>query len=50
MSDPAWFDDGHEEEVDLQLWRKLLAYTLHYRRTAIAFSLIAIGMAASSCS
>ena len=47
MSDPAAFDDDLEEEVDLQLWRKLLAYTLHYRRTAIALTVIAIGMAAS---
>ena len=47
MSSPDWFEDDHEEDVDLRLWRKLLAYTLHYKRTAIAFTVIAIGMAAS---
>ncbi|MEQ8784969.1 MAG: ABC transporter ATP-binding protein [Pirellulaceae bacterium] len=45
MSD--WFDDDHESKVDLRLWRKLLGYTLHYRRTAVAFTLVAFGMAAA---
>ncbi len=47
MSSAAWIDDDHEEKVDLRLWRKLLQYTLHYRRTALAFTVVAIGMAAS---
>ena len=46
MSSTAWIeDDDPEEKVDLKLWRKLLQYTLHYRRTAIAFTIVAIGMA-----
>lgn len=44
------FDDWSEEndyeiKVDLRLWRKLLAYTLHYRGTAIAFTLVALSLA-----
>ena len=35
MSDADWHDDDHEEKVDLRLWRKLLDYTLHFRRTTI---------------
>jgi ATP-binding cassette subfamily B protein len=45
MSD--WFEDDHESKVDLRLWNKLLRYTLHYRRTAIAFTLVAFAMAAT---
>jgi ATP-binding cassette subfamily B protein len=47
MSSADWFDDDHEQQVDLRLWRKLLQYTLHYRRTAFAFTFVAFGMAAS---
>lgn len=47
MNDPAYFDDDHEEQVDLRLWRQLLTYTLNYRRTAITFTLVAFGMAVS---
>ncbi len=42
-----WIDDDQEEKVDLKLWRKLLRYTLHYRRTAWAFTFVAFGLAAS---
>ena len=45
MSDADWFEDDHEIKVDLRLWQKLLAYTLHYRRTAVAFTLVALGLA-----
>ena len=41
MSFEDWTDDDEESKVDLQLWRKLLQYTLHYRRTAIAFTVVA---------
>ena len=47
MNHADWFDDDQEEKVDLRLWRKLLAYTLHYRRTSIAFAFVAFGLAAS---
>jgi ATP-binding cassette, subfamily B, bacterial len=47
MSDADWFEDDHEIKVDLRLWRKLLAYTLHYRGTAIAFAFVAFGFAGS---
>jgi ATP-binding cassette, subfamily B, bacterial len=42
-----WFDDDHEQKVDLRLWKKLLAYTLYYRRTAVLFTLAAFGLAAT---
>ena len=45
MSDADWLDDDHEEKVDLRLWKKLLQYTLHYRRTAVCFTLVAFGLA-----
>lgn len=45
MSD--WFDDDQQSKVDLRLWKQLLRYTLHYRRTAVAFTLVALGLAAS---
>ena len=38
-------DDDHEHKVDLRLWKKLLQYTLHYRRTAITFTIVSLGMA-----
>ena len=47
MSDADWFEDDYEIKVDLRLWRKLLAYTLHYRGTAIAFAFVALGFAGS---
>jgi len=47
MNQPNWFEDDHEEQVDLRLWRKLLQYTLHYRRTALAFTVVALGLAGS---
>jgi ATP-binding cassette, subfamily B, bacterial len=47
MSQADWFEDDYETKVDLRLWRKLLAYTLEYRGTAIAFTLVALGLAAS---
>jgi ATP-binding cassette, subfamily B, bacterial len=47
MTHDDWSDDDREERVDLRLWRKLLDYTLHYRRTAGAFTFVAFGMAAS---
>ena len=42
-----WFDDDHEQKVDLRLWRKLLAYTLHYRGTAVRFTVAALVLALS---
>ncbi len=47
MIDFADYEDDQEEKVDLQLWRKLLQYTLHYRGTFIAFIFVALGLAAS---
>lgn len=47
MTHEDWADDEREGKVDLRLWRKLLQYTLHYRRTAVAFTSVAFGMAAS---
>ena len=42
-----YFEDDHELRVDLRLWKKLLKYTLHYRRTAIAFTIVAFCSAAT---
>ncbi len=47
MNDGEWFDDDTLEKVDLRLWRKLLQYTLHYRGTAVSFSIVALGLAVS---
>jgi len=47
MSDADWFEDDQELKVDLRLWKQLLNYTLHYRRTAIAFTFVALGLATS---
>ncbi|MBC8354806.1 MAG: ABC transporter ATP-binding protein [Planctomycetes bacterium] len=47
MTHEDWSDDDSDETVDLRLWRKLLKYTLHYRRTAVTFCVVAFGMAAS---
>ena len=46
MSHDEWTDDD-EQRVDLALWRQLLQYTLHYRGTAIAFTVVALGAAVS---
>ncbi|MCA9177734.1 MAG: ABC transporter ATP-binding protein [Planctomycetales bacterium] len=41
-----WIDDDEAaQSVDLSLWRKLLQYTLHYRRTTWVFSIVALGLA-----
>ena len=45
MSNGEWFDEDYEGKVDLQLWKKLLQYSLHYRRTAISFTIAAFGLA-----
>ena len=50
MSQADWFEDDYEIKVDLRLWRKLLAYTLHYRRTAVAFTFVAFGLAGDAIS
>ncbi len=47
MNQDEWIEDDPEEKVDLKLWRQLLAYTLHYRSTAIAFTFVALWTAAS---
>lgn len=47
MNDAEWIEDDHEQQVDLRLWRKLLQYTLHYRRTAYTFTFVALGLAVS---
>jgi len=47
MSSVDWLEDDREEQVDLRMWRKLLQYTLRYRGTAVAFTLVACGLAAS---
>jgi len=47
MSNSDWWDDDHEEKVDLRLWKKLLQYTLRYRRTVVRFMFVAFGLAAT---
>lgn len=47
MTHDDWMDDDREDRVNLGLWHKLLQYTLHYRQTAIAFTFVAFGMAAT---
>ena len=47
MTQGDWLNDDEEEKIDLRLWRKLLQYTLHYRRTAVLFTIVAFGMAVS---
>lgn len=42
----AWVEEEErEEKVDLRLWRKLLEYTLRYRKTTIGFCFVAAGLA-----
>lgn len=38
--------DEHQQQVDLRIWRKLLSYTLHYRKTSVAFTFVALFAAA----
>ena len=45
MTTSDWHEDDHEAKVDMRLWKKLLRYTLHYRRTAITFCFVALGLA-----
>lgn len=40
-------DDLKEQKLDLRLWRTLIRYTLHYRKTSAIFVLVAFGLAAS---
>lgn len=47
MSVEDWSEDDREERLDLRLWRKLLDYTLRYRRTSLTFTFVALGLAAS---
>jgi ATP-binding cassette subfamily B protein len=47
MTSVDWTEEDFEAKVDLRLWKKLLAYTLHYRGTAIAFMFVAFGLAGS---
>ena len=47
MSAGEWVDDDEEERVDFSLWRKLLGYTLQYRKTSIMFTFVALFTAAS---
>lgn len=42
-----WQEDDPEDRLNLSLWRKLLSYTLRYRRTAILFTVVAFGLAAA---
>lgn len=48
MSGDDWSEEtDYELKVDLRLWRKLLGYTLEYRGTAVAFTLVALSLAVS---
>lgn len=47
MKQSEWIEEDQEDKVNLRLWRKLLAYTLRYRKTAVAFTLVAVGTAAT---
>src|SRR5687768_6386659 len=47
MSQSDWMDDDAEEKVDLRLWKKLLQYTLRYRRTSVLFVCAALLLAAT---
>lgn len=47
MSQSDWMDDDAEEKVNLRLWKKLLQYTLHYRRTSVLFVCAAMFLAAT---
>lgn len=40
-------DDLNEQKLDLRLWKTLIRYTLHYRKTAITFVAVAFGLALS---
>jgi ATP-binding cassette subfamily B protein len=47
MTYVEWLENDYELKVDPRLWKKLLQYALHYRGTAIVFTLVAFGLAAS---
>jgi ATP-binding cassette subfamily B protein len=47
MNADDWIEDDHPERVNLQMWRQLLQYTLHYRKTVYTFVCVALGLAAS---
>ncbi len=49
MSGDGWIDedDLQETKLDLRLWKTLITYTLHYRKTAIIFVFVALTLAAS---
>ncbi|WP_417850944.1 ABC transporter ATP-binding protein [Thalassoglobus sp.] len=49
MSGDGWIDedDLKETKLDLRLWKTLIRYTLHYRRTSIVFVFVAFTLAAS---
>lgn len=38
-------DDLKEQKLDLRLWKTLIRYTLHYRRTVVLFVVVAFGLA-----
>lgn len=38
-------DDLHEQKLDLRLWKTLIRYTLHYRRTVATFVAVAFALA-----
>ena len=40
-------DDLKEQKLDLRLWKALIRYTLHYRKTSATFVAVAFGLAAS---
>lgn len=45
----GWIDDDDlkEQKLDLRLWKTLIRYTLHYRKTSLVFVVIAFGLAGS---
>ena len=45
----GWIDDDDlkEQKLDLRLWKTLIRYTLHYRKTVITFVCVAFALAAS---
>lgn len=45
MTTSDWQEDDPEDRLNLSLWRKLLAYTLRYRWTALVFTTVSCGMA-----
>lgn len=47
MNADDWIEDDQPERVNLEMWRQLLRYTLHYRKTVFTFVFVAFGLAAS---